>query len=107
MNDQEFARSRMRSLDAGTAQASRWRSFRRFVVFVAMLAGLLEFGGVPSLRWTYEKVRDRVVVAEYIGPFGARRASAGELGGTCPLIALIPLERSLLSYAAEISKTEH
>jgi len=98
--DRSAARRRMESLDAGVVGASCWRALRRFLVFVALLAALVELGGVPHLRITYTEQGDRIRSARYWSVTGSRTLVAGDVAPTCPLIALVPTETSLVSVAA-------
>jgi len=82
---------------------SAWRRLRRFTLFVLLVGLVVEFVGVPGLRWTYqEQPGGRIVAADYVSPVGRTRRTASGFGGTCPLIVMVPLKRSLLSYAREL-----
>lgn len=87
--------------DAGLHTAARWRAARRWALLVLGLALFLEAAGAPCLRLSYTEVGDRVQSGQYVGLFGVRRVVAGEFAPTCPLIVLVPLDRSIVSYAAE------
>lgn len=100
--DRSAARRRMESLDAGIVGASLWRAFRRVLIFAALFASLIEFGGVPHLRVSYVKQGGIIRAARYWSVTGPRIVTAGEFAPTCPLILLVPLEKSLASYAVAV-----
>jgi len=87
--------------DAGLLAAARWRAARRWAFLLLGLALFVETAGTPFLRLSYSKVGEHVQSGRYVGIFGARRIVAGELAPACPLIVLVPLDRSIVSYAAE------
>lgn len=94
------ARRRMMHLDAGMVHASRWRSFRRLLMFVGLLVALVELRGVPSLRITYVEQGGIIRRAEYWSVAGWTRLRPGDVAPTCPLITIVPLKRSLASSIA-------
>lgn len=87
--------------DAGLHAAARWRAARRAILLVFSLAAFVELQGVPHLRVTYVEQGGQIRSGTYLGLAGRRTIVAGELAPTCPLIALVALERSLASYARE------
>lgn len=95
--------TRRRGFDAGVDRRSRYRAIRRKLVLLAMLLAFVEFVGTPHLRVSYAQPGRRGVIsiAEYWGVTGARTLRAGGVASTCPLIVLLPLDRSLVSYAGD------
>lgn len=87
--------------DAGLHAAQRWRALRRWALLLIGLAVFVELAGLPALRVTYVEQGGQIRSGTYLGLAGRRTIVAGELAPTCPLIALVPLERSLTSYARE------
>lgn len=87
--------------DRGLHAAQRWRRLRRWALLLAALALLVEGWGLPYLRWDYTERHGQILSARYIGLGGLRPIKAGEVDPSCPLIVLVPLERSLVAYAAE------
>lgn len=85
--------------DAGLHAAQRWRALRRWALLLVGLAVFVELAGLPVLRVTYVEQGGQIRSGTYLGLAGRRTIVAGELAPTCPLIALVPLERSLTSYA--------
>ncbi len=97
--DRRAAKRRLECLDAGIVRGSDWRAFRRMVLFVAMIVCVVEFIGVPSLRVTYTERGGRILSGQYWSITGSKTLSAGDVSSECPLIAMIPLEESLVSMA--------
>ena len=92
---------RMLGFDVEVERRARWLAVRRWLVLVAILVAFVEFQGVPHLRMTYVEEGGRVRSGEYWSLMGPRTVVAGDVAPTCPVIALVPLERSLWSYAKE------
>ncbi len=69
-------------------------------LFVAMLVCVIEFIGVPHVRVTYIERGGRILSGQYWSITGSKSLSAGDVSPECPLIAMIPLEESLVSMAA-------
>lgn len=90
--------------DGMERQQARRRLRRTLLLLTAALL-FIEFAGVPHMRVTYtytgRSSASRMLAAQYWGPFGGKPAQAGQYGEGCPLIVLIPLEKSLVSYARE------
>jgi len=89
--------------DAGIRHASRRRSLRRALISLALLLAFVQFLGTPYLRTSYTEPDRRGVIldASYLGVTGSRTLRAGDVATTCPLIVLLPLDRSLVSYAGD------
>ena len=89
--------------DAGIGHASRRRSLRRAVILLALLLAFVQFVGTPHLRMSYIEPDHRGVIMEagYWGVTGPCTLRAGDVSTTCPLIVLLPLDRSLVSYAGQ------
>lgn len=92
---------RMLGFDVDVERRARWLAARRWLVLIAILVAFLELQGVPHLRLSYEEQGGRVVSGTYCSVTGLRRIAAGDVAPTCPLIAVVPLERSLFSYAVD------
>ena len=88
-------------LDAGITASRRWRSLRRMAIFLFGIALFAETYGTPHLRLSYVEVGGYIRSGTYIGMSGTRTLVAGEVAQICPLVALVPLERSLTHYAFE------
>ena len=82
-------------MDLGLRRSLRWRRLRRWLVMLTLLALFVEFRGVPHFRLT-DRSRPRASQVDYWSPLGMR-----QLGGGGPLIVLVPLDRSLTTYARE------
>ena len=87
--------------DAGLHASARWRAARRWILLILGLALFIELAGVPHLRWTYVEQDGRVRSGQYLSVTGTKPLVAGQVAPTCPLIALVPLDRSLWSYTIE------
>ena len=85
------AGKRLHTLDAGVVRSSRWRAFRRKLLFVGSVVGFVVFLGVPHMRLTYVEQNGRTVSGEYWSVTGKRFLVAGQVAPSCPLIALVPL----------------
>ncbi len=91
MNEQGF--------DAGLYRAQRWRAVRRWSLLLGSLLLFVEWHGVPYLRTQWEGAdRQRMSTARYWSVTGGR---VERVNGIAPLIALFPLERSVVSYGKE------
>ena len=79
------------------------RRRRRKVLLLLAIAIMIEFWGVPHLRMTYRTSGggQHVHSANYLSVTGWKKSVAGQYGEGCPLIAFIPLERSLIDYAGD------
>lgn len=96
MASEEAAR-RLKNLDAGTVRASIRKYIRRRVVLLVLCVAFVSHLGIPHIRINYVEQRGRIQSAEYWGVTGWRSIRAGEVAPTCPLIALVPFDRSMIS----------
>ena len=94
----------LQGFDAGILRVQRRRLRRRQLVLVLGLAIAVEILGVPALRTSYtaEASSGRILHARYWAPVhGAIDLRPGQVAPNCPLIVLVPLDRSLISYAGD------
>jgi len=95
-------------LEDGLADFERRRfrkRIRRLALLLLVLGGFVEIAGVPYLRASYEYRGSghykQIHRATYVSVTGARSVRAGQYAEGCPIVLLIPLERSLLSYGKD------
>ncbi len=92
-------------MDLGIRRSLRWRAFRRGLLVCVLLALFVEFRGVPHLRLSDPGRLHAQDGVDYWGVTGLRQVNSGRLRSAAPLIALLPLERSLVSYASEAASS--
>jgi len=83
---------------------------RNLLVIAVVLALFVEIAGLPHLRVSYEyrgRASDPTIIsAQYLSITGMRRVGFTEMpSGSMPLVALLPLERSLIDYGRNVSAT--
>ena len=83
-------------MDAGLNRSLFLRAWRRRAVMLILCALFVEFCGLPGVRIDQGP---NGAQARYLCVDGMRRLSTSVTGRETPLIVLVPLERSVLSYA--------
>ena len=83
--------------DAGLYRRSFFRSARRKLLAAGLLVAFVEILGVPQIRLSHGDHGKR---AAYLGITGVEEAPRNRIGAE-PLVRLVPLPRSVISYARE------
>lgn len=87
----------MQEVDFGLSRELRWRAFRRRVVLLAAVVGVLEFVGTPALRISTATHRGPAHYVGLEGPF------SGSRGPVQPLVVMVPLERSVIARVGDVA----
>lgn len=88
------------------AYPSPWiRLARRWLIIVLLVAGFVEFCGLPYLRVTYRyngsSESPIYIDGTYWSFVGKRHVMAGEHAEGLPLLLMIPMDQSLFTHATE------
>lgn len=88
--------SEYNALDLGLRRSLRLRTVRRWALLVVLLGTFVEYQGLLHVRLSFPG-QERAFTPDYWSLTGKRRYAAPN----APLFALLPMERSVLSYASE------